>query len=81
MHDSHASRDRADRVLNESLESLLVSGGDDMLIQLAVRDTDHLRSLVLSEIASLEAVVDETTSLIFEHRAKPELPNLIPEDD
>lgn len=56
--------------LPETIGLFLVSGGDDLLIQLAVRDTDHLRSLVLSEIASLEGVVDETTSLIFEHRRK-----------
>ena len=28
----HASRDRADRVLNESLAALLVSGGDDRMV-------------------------------------------------
>ena len=49
---------------------MFVSGGDDLLIQVAVRDTDHLRDAVLAEIASLDGVVDETTSLIFEHRRK-----------
>lgn len=56
--------------LPETVGVFLVSGGDDLLIHLAVRDTDHLRSLVLSEIAGMEGVVDETTSLIFEHRRK-----------
>ena len=56
--------------LPETIGIFLISGGDDLLIQLAVRDTDHLRSLVLSEIASLDGVADETTSLIFEHLRK-----------
>lgn len=56
--------------LPETIGIFLVSGGDDLLVQLAVRDTDHLRTLVLAEIASLDGVADETTSLIFEHRRK-----------
>ncbi|MCH1434534.1 MAG: Lrp/AsnC family transcriptional regulator [Acidimicrobiales bacterium] len=56
--------------LPETVAVFLVSGGDDLLIQVAVRDTDHLRDVVLAEIASLDGVVDETTSLIFEHRRK-----------
>ena len=44
--------------------------GPHLLIQVAVRDSDHLRDVVLAEIASLDGVVDETTSLIFEHRRK-----------
>lgn len=56
--------------LPETIAVFLVSGGDDLLIQLAVRDTDHLRDVVLAEVASLDGVVDETTSLIFEHRRK-----------
>ena len=56
--------------LPETIAVFLVSGTDDLLIQLAVRDTDHLREVVLAEIASLDGVVDETTSLIFEHRRK-----------
>ena len=54
----------------------VVSGADDMLVQLAVRDTDHLRDVVLAEVASLDGVVDETTSLIFEHRRKTVVPPL-----
>jgi selenocysteine lyase/cysteine desulfurase len=34
MLDTHASRDRADRVLNQSLATLLVSGGDDRMLVL-----------------------------------------------
>jgi DNA-binding Lrp family transcriptional regulator len=56
--------------LPETIAVFLVSGGDDLLIQVAVRDTDHLRDVVLAEVASLDGVVDETTSLIFEHRRK-----------
>ena len=70
------TEESVDRIVNhlwdlpETIGIFLISGGDDLLIQLAVRDTDHLRSLVLSEIASLDGVVDETTSLIFEHLRK-----------
>lgn len=56
--------------LPETTAVFLVSGADDLMVQLAVRDTDHLREVVLAEIASLDGVVDETTSLIFEHRRK-----------
>ena len=70
------TEESVDRIVNhlwdlpETIGIFLISGGDDLLIQLAVRDTDHLRSLVLSEIASLDGVADETTSLIFEHLRK-----------
>lgn len=62
--------------LPEVVGLFLISGADDLLVQLAVRDTDHLREVVLAEIASLDGVVDETTSLIFEHRRKTVVPPL-----
>jgi len=61
-----------DRLWNlpETLGVFIVSGDDDILVHLGVKDTQNLRSLVLENIASAEGVVDETTSLIFEHRRK-----------
>ncbi|MEM9203503.1 MAG: Lrp/AsnC family transcriptional regulator [Actinomycetota bacterium] len=56
--------------LPETIAVFLVSGGDDVLVQVAVRDSDHLRDVVVAEIASIDGVVDETTSIIFEHRRK-----------
>jgi len=56
--------------LPETIGIFLVSGNDDLLIQLAVEDSAALQRVVLSQIASLEGVVDETTSLVFEHRRK-----------
>jgi hypothetical protein len=35
-----------------------------------VSDTDALRHLVLESISSIEGVVDERTSLVFEYRQK-----------
>ena len=56
--------------LPEPLAVLLVSGADDVLVHLSVADTDSLRHLVLESIASFPGVVDERTSLVFEHRRK-----------
>lgn len=57
-------------LLPETLSVSLMSGPDDILVHLGVRDTDSLRQIVLDEIASLPGVVDERTSLVFEHRRK-----------
>lgn len=54
----------------ETLAVYLVSGPDDLLVHLSVTDTDSLRHLVLESIASFPGVVDERTSLVFEHRRK-----------
>ena len=56
--------------LPETLSVMLVSGNDDVLVHLSVADTDSLRHLVLESIASFPGVVDERTSLVFEHRRK-----------
>jgi DNA-binding Lrp family transcriptional regulator len=54
----------------ETVSVDLVSGADDVLVHLSVPDTDSLRHLVLESIASFPGVVDERTSLVFEHRRK-----------
>ncbi|MEZ5340374.1 MAG: Lrp/AsnC family transcriptional regulator [Acidimicrobiales bacterium] len=56
--------------LPQTLSVSLMSGQDDILVHLSVQNTDALRRIVLDEIASLPGVVDETTSLVFEHRRK-----------
>ena len=56
--------------LPETLSITLVTGIDDALVHLAVRDVDTLRSLVLDHIARAPGVVDERTSLVFDHRRR-----------
>lgn len=56
--------------LPETLAVYMLSGIDDILIHLSVQDTDALRHLVLDRISSIEGVVDERTSLVFEHRRR-----------
>ena len=56
--------------LPETIGVFLMSGTDDILVHVSVTDTDSLRHLVLTEIANQEGVVDERTSLVFEHRRR-----------
>jgi DNA-binding Lrp family transcriptional regulator len=56
--------------LPETVCVYLLSGADDALVHLAVADADHLREVILSKIAVLEGVVDERTSIVFEHRRR-----------
>jgi DNA-binding Lrp family transcriptional regulator len=48
----------------------LISGQEDALVHVAVPDTESLRRAVLRQISDHEAVVDERTNLVFEHRRK-----------
>lgn len=48
----------------------LISGAEDALVHVAVPDTESLRRAALREIADHPAVVDERTTLVFEHRRK-----------
>ena len=59
--------------LPETMSVTLLSGVDDVQVHLGVPDSDHLRRIVLSEIASHPGVVDERTSLVFAHRRKHDL--------
>ena len=56
--------------LPETLGVFLITGIDDVIVHLSVADTDSLRQLVLEGISSIEGVVDERTSLVFEYRQK-----------
>ncbi len=56
--------------LPETMGIFLVSGADDLMVHLGVKDTPSLRKLVLENIANAEGVVDETTSLIFAYHRK-----------
>lgn len=48
-----------------------MSGADDFLIHVAVRDPQHLRDLVTEGITSAAEVKHVETALIFEHKRKP----------
>ena len=60
--------------LDETLGVSLLSGADDAIVHVAVRDTAALRSSVLRHISNLPGVVDERTSVVFEHRSKTIVP-------
>jgi DNA-binding Lrp family transcriptional regulator len=52
----------------------LVSGRYDAVVQLAVRDVDHLRNLGFDRFTSQPMVVNIETSIVFDSRANNELP-------
>ncbi|MEM7340103.1 MAG: Lrp/AsnC family transcriptional regulator [Actinomycetota bacterium] len=54
----------------ETVAVTMVTGPFDVLVHLSVPDVASLSEAVLSHIASDPAVVDEQTSLIFDHRRK-----------
>ncbi|HJM40337.1 MAG TPA: Lrp/AsnC family transcriptional regulator [Planctomycetota bacterium] len=53
-----------------------VSGDHDYLVQVAVRDSDHLRDVALDSLTSRPEVEHLETSLIFEYQRKFALPDL-----
>ena len=57
--------------LPETVAISLLSGDIDLIVHVAVSDTDHLRDMVIDRIGSIDGVLDERTSLLFEHRRKP----------
>jgi len=77
--------------MTERLESLAevvtfydMSGGDDFLIHVAVRDPEHLRAVVTDGITCAAEVKHVETALIFGHRQTARYPNYgtaaLPED-
>jgi DNA-binding Lrp family transcriptional regulator len=54
-----------------------LSGANDFLCHVVVKDPDHLRRVAVTGFTTLPEVAHIETSLIFEHRSKPMLPNLI----
>ncbi|MDG2428322.1 MAG: Lrp/AsnC family transcriptional regulator [Acidimicrobiales bacterium] len=63
--------------LPETLGVFLVTGIDDLIVHLSVTDTDNLRHLVLDRISSIEGVVGDRTSLVFEHKRKQVIETLV----
>ena len=74
--------------MTERLESLTevvtfydMSGADDFLIHVAVRDPEHLRMVVTDGITCAAEVKHVETALIFGHRRKPRYPHYRAPDD
>ncbi len=53
-----------------------VTGANDFLVQVVVRDAGHLRDLAVSSFTAWTEVAHIETSLVFSHAAKPGLPDL-----
>ncbi len=53
-----------------------VTGRNDFLVHVVVRDADHLRDLAVSGFTTLREVDHIETSLIYEHLGKDSLPDL-----
>ena len=56
--------------LPETVSVSLMSGEYDLLVHVSVPDTASLRAVVVDRIAEIRGVVDERTSIMFEHRRK-----------
>ena len=67
--------------LPEVLAVFHVSGVYDLQIHVAVRDSQHLRDLVVDQLATRKEVDRCETSVIFAHERKPRLPQyaLVPD--
>ncbi len=56
--------------LAETTAVMMLTGPFDLLVQLSVADMNALGEVVLNGIASAPNVVDEQTSIVFQHRRK-----------
>ena len=54
----------------ETIAVHLITGVEDVLVHVAVSDTEALQRAVLNRISNFPGVVDERTSLVFQHRQK-----------
>jgi DNA-binding Lrp family transcriptional regulator len=54
--------------LPEAIQSFHVSGTDDFLVHVAVRDPDALRQFVLNSLTADPSVAQAQTHLVFEHQ-------------
>ena len=55
----------------EAIAVHLITGVEDVIVHVAVADTEALQSAVLNRISNFPGVVDERTSLVFQHLRKP----------
>ena len=62
--------------LDEVVQVYHVTGANDFLIHVAVRDAEHLRDLALTAFTERPEVVHIETALLFAHHRAPGLPIL-----
>ncbi len=60
--------------LPEAVAVYQLAGKDDFMVHVAVRDTDHLRELVMDQFAARSEVEHMETALIFHHHRSAALP-------
>lgn len=79
----HHTRDAVDAFaahcadLPEVTRVLHVSGANDFLVELAVRDAHHLRDFLMDAFTTWPEVAHLETSLVFESRVKQVAPNFL----
>jgi len=73
VHGAKATENFRDHMLArpEVVELYHVGGVQDLLVHVAVRDTDHLREVVMEDIATRPEVRHIETNLVFEHHRSP----------
>jgi len=64
------------KALPEVISLSHVTGSNDFLVRVVVRDADHLRQLAVSGFTTMREVDHIETALIFEHYEKGTLPDL-----
>lgn len=55
--------------LPEVTQVYFLGGAEDFILDVATRDSDHLREFVLEHLSSHPSVASTRTSVVFEHRA------------
>ncbi|SEG04953.1 DNA-binding transcriptional regulator, Lrp family [Thermomonospora echinospora] len=65
--------------LPETLAVFVVSGGDDFIVQVAVRDTGHLRDFVVDHVSRYRNIADVRTSIIYDHIRKTPVEAFVPD--
>jgi DNA-binding Lrp family transcriptional regulator len=57
------------RALSEVTQVFFLGGGEDFILHVATRDSDHLRQFVVDNLSAHPSVASTRTSLVFEHDA------------
>lgn len=69
------------RTLKEVIAVYHTAGRNDMLLHVAVRDVEHMRTVVMDALSSREEVSQIESALIYEHERSPGMPDLLVDDD
>ena len=69
--------------LEEVLQVYHVAGANDFMVHVWVRDSEHLRDLLMTAFTTWKEVAHLETGLIFEHARSMKLPRYLdfPEED